>query len=90
MSTTQQGRRVSDVFTRFIVRGKACSTNSSWARRHMSLFRSLWTRTAVVLSSVSATPAAPLDPLQLSVDVLFNLDPPGRISTKPLWHHLPC
>jgi hypothetical protein len=56
----------------------------------MSLFRSLWTTTAVVLSSVSATPAAPLDPLQLSVDVLFNLDPPGRISTKPLWHHLPC
>jgi hypothetical protein len=42
---------------------------------------SLWT-TAVTLLSVSAAIAAPLDPPHLAIDVLFNLDPPGRISTN--------
>lgn len=45
------------------------------------LSRGVWT-TAVVLLSVSAVRAAPLDPSQLDVDVLFNLNPPGRISTN--------
>ena len=80
MSTTEPGRRVSGVSTRFTARGNACPTDSRLGRRCMSLLRSLWA-IAVALLSVSAASAAPLAPPQLAADVLFNLDPPGRIST---------
>lgn len=80
MSATRQWW-VPGVFKRSMAYGNNAYPDRPLGKRGRFLLRSLWT-TAVVLLSVSAVQATPLDPPQLSVDVLFNLNPPGRISTN--------